>query len=202
MSTFVLDMGSANSCRNDSKIIMKMIDAIDKVDTAQHEVILKWQLFKEALPNRPLTKEAFDFAYKYASKYGFETTSSVFDIESMRFLMGYDVPFVKIACRPELYELAQYSTVPVYVSTAGSLVDIPGATVMACVPKYPATLKDYESHFTVEKLKIVSDHTVGWKLYNKYKCDIIEKHFVLERDEYNPDAGYFAVTPEQLGDVL
>lgn len=202
MSTFILDMGSGNSAKNDPKIIMAMIDAIEKVDTAQHEVILKWQLFKEALPNRPLSHEAFQFAYDYASRFGFETTSSVFDIESMRFLMGFDVPFVKIACRPELYELAQYSTVPVYVSTAGSLVDIPDATVMACVPKYPATIAEYENHFTVDELKIVSDHTIGWNLYRKYNCDIIEKHFCLERDDYNPDSGMFAVTPDQLAEVL
>lgn len=202
MSTFILDLGSANTCKNDLSIIKRMIDKIDEVDTARHEVILKWQLFKSAPPNIPLSHDAFDFAYKYASKFGFETTSSVFDIDSMKFLMGYDVPFVKIACRPELYILAQYSTVPVYVSTAGSLVDIPNATIMACIPKYPATLQDYENHFTVEELKIVSDHTIGWKLYEKYQCEIIEKHFCLERDDYNPDSGFFAVTPEQLELVL
>jgi len=202
VSTFILDMGSGNTCQNDFSVIKHMIDLVDSVDSARHEVILKWQLFKEALPNIPLTHEAFDFAYRYAQRFGFETTSSVFDRDSMRFLMGYDVPFVKIACRPELYGLAQYSTVPVYVSTAGSLVDIPNATVMACVPKYPATIQDYESHFTVEELQIVSDHTIGWKLYEKYQPTIIEKHFVHERNKSNPDAGFFAVTPEQLELVL
>jgi sialic acid synthase SpsE len=195
-------MGGGNTARNDPAIIKQMIDLVDLVDTAEHEVILKWQLFTDAPPNIPMTHEAFDFAYHYAAKFGFETTSSVFDIESMRFLMGYDVPFVKIACRPELYGLAKYSTVPVYISSSGSLVDIPNATIMACIPKYPATIKEYEDRFTVEDLNIVSDHTVGWGLYLKYQPAIIEKHFVHERRADNPDAGPFAVDAKMLRMVL
>jgi sialic acid synthase SpsE len=199
---FILDFGSGNTCRNDIEIVKKMLHSLCDVDEMHHEVIIKWQLFKEALPNIPLDHKVFDFAYKFAERLGYKTTASVFDRESLAFLMQYDVPFVKIACRPDLYELAQYCTVPVYVSTANSST-VSGAKMMYCVSKYPALLEDYEQAFTKEELsECVSDHTVGWDLYNKYNCKTIEKHFVHERRADNPDAGMFAVTPFQLCEVL
>ena len=74
--------------------------------------------------------------------------------------------------------------------------------LMCCVPKYPADIKDYEK-FSKEDLKYaISDHTVGWELFKKYKPAIIEKHFVHERDPENPDAGMFAVTAEELKEIL
>jgi len=202
MAKIILDLGSGNTCRNDHGIIEEMIYAIKSIDTGKHEVILKWQLFESAPPNVPLKHEAFEYAYRIGAILGYETTSSVFDKQSLAFLLKFDIPFVKIACRPELYKLAPDCGVSVY----GSYYDFePGVyvdTCLACVPKYPALLKDYEDRFTPGQLKIVSDHTVGWRLFNKYRPDIIEKHFVLERDEKNPDSGPFAVTPKELEQIL
>ena len=201
-NTFILDFGSANTCRNDKEIVKKMLYSLCEVDSLHHEVIIKWQLFKEALPNIPLAHDVFDFAYHFADRLGYKTTASVFDRESLAFLMGYDVPFVKIACRPDLYELAQYCTVPVYVSTANNAI-VNGAKMMYCVSKYPAEISDYEQAFTKSQLsECISDHTRGWELYYKYNPNVIEKHYVHERHADNPDAGMFAVTPYQLGEVL
>lgn len=201
VQVIILDMGSGNTCRNDRRIVERMIRDIAQFCTNK-VVVLKWQLFKEAPPNIPLDHECFKYAYDLAWKLGYITTSSVFDIESMRYLMQFDVPFVKIACRPDLYELAKYSTKPVYVSTAQSGLDLPGEVHLACVRKYPATIEEYEKHFTASDLLRVSDHTVGWELYYKYRPEVIEKHFVHERVPDNPDAGPFAVTPDQLAEVL
>lgn len=202
MAKIILDLGSANTCKNDHGIIEEMIYAIKSIDSGKHEVILKWQLFQSAPPNVPLSHEAFEYAYRVGRSLGYKTTSSVFDKESLDFLLKFDIPFVKIACRPELYKLAPDIGVPVY----GSYYDFePGvyvATCLACVPKYPALMTDYESRFCPEQLKRVSDHTVGWRLFNKYRPEIIEKHFVLERDEFNPDSGPFAVTPTGLEGIL
>jgi len=197
----ILDMGSGNTCRNDKSIVRRMIESVAQFDT-DLEVILKWQLFRDAPPNIPLDRECFKFAYDLAWKLGYPTTSSVFDLDSLRYLMGFDVPFVKIACRPDLYELAKYSTRPVYLSSAISGFNIFNTVTLACIRQYPATLWDYELSFTPAELDHVSDHTIGWELYHKYKPSIIEKHFVHERDPANPDAGPFAVTPEQLAEVL
>ena len=199
---FILDFGSGNTCRNDIEQVKKMLYSLCQADSLNHEVVIKWQLFKEALPNIPLSHDIFDFAYHFSNRLGYKTTASVFDRESLAFLMQYDVPFVKIACRPDLYDLAQYCTVPVYVSTANSST-VNGAKMMYCVSKYPALLSDYEQAFTKEQLsECVSDHTKGWALYDKYKPKVIEKHFVHERRADNPDAGFFAVSPFQLAEVL
>ena len=74
---------------------------------------------------------------------------------------------------------------------------------MYCIPKYPADISDYEKMFDTKWLgEAISDHTVGWDLYNKYKPEILEKHFVLDRREDNPDAGVFAVTAEELKEIM
>lgn len=197
----ILDMGSGNTCHNNRRIVDLMIREIAQFYTNEM-VVLKWQLFKDAPPNLPLDHDCFKYAYDLAWRLGYQTTSSVFDIESMRYLMQFEVPFVKIANRPELYDLAQYSTRPVYVSTAQSGLDLPGEIHLACVSKYPATIEEYEANFTRADLLRVSDHTVGWDLYHKYNPEIIEKHYVHIREEGNPDAGPFAVTPDMLEEVL
>lgn len=203
MSQLILDMGSGNTCHNCKEVVKQMIwEAAANYYNDKHEIILKWQLFTEAPPNVPLSREIFEYAYKYAHNLGIKTTSSVFDVESMKYLMQFDVPFVKIACRPDLYELAEYSTVPVYVSTSESGLALPGAVMLACIPKYPATIEEYEATFTHPELKHVSDHTVGWGMYWKWKPDIIEKHFVHVRERCNPDAGPFAVTADELMEIM
>jgi sialic acid synthase SpsE len=199
----ILDCGSANTCQNDKATVEKMIKEIAYVDSGRHQVYLKWQLFKDAPPNIPLDHDVFRHAYEYADRFAYQTTASVFDLESMRFLMGFDVPFVKIANRPDLYYLAEYSTVPVYVSTSQSGFDLPNGEInLACISNYPATLEMYEDAFTMDELRYISDHTPGWDLYRKYLPKIIEKHYVHERRLDNPDAGMFAVTPTELAEVL
>lgn len=202
MSQLILDMGSGNTCKNDKKIIETMIRQVAEIATDKHEVILKWQLFQNAPPNIPLTKESFEYAYRLGNNLCFKTTSSVFDVWSMKYLMGFDVPFVKIACRPELYELAKYSSIPVYVSTSETGIEMENVLLLACIPEYPATIEQYENTFNTVELNCISDHTVGWKLYHKYQPQIIEKHYVHERNADNPDAGPFAVTQKELACIM
>lgn len=209
----ILDFGSGNSCRNDKKIIKKMIDEVAFCDNKKHKIIIKWQLFKNAPPNIPLTYESFDYAYHYAKDKGYKTTSSVFDKQSLNFLLKYDIPFVKIPCRPKLYWLV--GEIPrkydVYKSTMGKdsyeaehmdfLMGNP-AFLLCCIPEYPATIEEYENNFHSYLEYRVSDHTVGWGLYNKYKPGVYECHYVLEHDENNPDGGAWARTPKDLWRVL
>lgn len=202
MSQIILDMGSGNTCLNNKIEIMDMIDAVVRADTKKHDVIFKWQLFKTAPPNAPLDWWAFEYAYLYAQSYGYKTTSSVFDRESLGYLLAFDIPFVKIANRADLYQLAIGLDCPVYVSYPGSHVQLRGCQMLACVSNYPATIVEYEDRFTGAELDCVSDHTVGWELFKKFNCSIIEKHFVHRREAGNPDAGPFAVTPDQLAEVL
>ena len=93
-------MGSGNSCKNDWEIAKKMIDTVADLAPDLNRIILKWQLFEKAGDNLPLDQQVFNFAYSYALRKGFLTTSSVFDTESLEFLLKYPVPFIKLDCRP------------------------------------------------------------------------------------------------------
>ena len=70
MSQFIIEMGSGNSCKNDLQIVEDMIDTVVDCDTGLHEVVFKWQLFKDVPPNVPLDREVFEYAYHYAEAGG------------------------------------------------------------------------------------------------------------------------------------
>ena len=198
----ILDCGSGNTCRNDKAEVKAMIDAIHAVDTGKHEIILKWQLFLDAPPNLPLNREVFNYAYHYAESLGYQTTASVFDRDSLEVLQMYDVPFIKIACRPDLYHFVD-DIDNCYMSVSGRKKYHKGVTLMACVSKYPAYVLDYQMKFPLSMIRsAISDHTEGWELYRTYKPAILEKHFVHKRESDNPDAGAFAVTAEELKEIM
>ena len=207
----VLDIGSGRSLP-DADTAIKLIDEVAKRDTKKHEVILKTQLFESAPPNVPLDHSVFSDAFWYAKEKGYQLTSSVFDLYSLRYLLLFDdekhrLPFIKIACRPELYWLIGEipRRIPVYVSTNDytQYLDSKGDNVtwMMCVPEYPATLTQY-SVYSRYPPEVVSDHTVGWGLLTEFEPEIIEKHVCLEHTPDNPDAGAFAVLPEELEEIL
>jgi sialic acid synthase SpsE len=219
MSEIILDFGSGNTCRNDLSIAIQMIDELNSIDTEKHDVIIKWQLFKQAGDNIPLQQDVFDFAYHYAKKYGYETTASVFDQESLDFLLKYDVPMIKIANRRDLDWLIGEipRKIKIYISDTNDFnycdLDSNNITKFCCVSKYPATIEDYEEEWAINfeisvnmysrnKLKkAVSDHTSNLELWNKYQPEIIEWHYKLENST-GLDAGSFARTPQQLAEVL
>ena len=204
----ILDI-SANTHKNSMSYVKRMIDELVKVDSRKHEVVIKHQLFTEAGQNIPLQLSVFDFAYWYAEQQGYQTTASVFDLDSLRFLLTYDVPFIKIANRPDLYWLAGEvpRKVPVYVSTGGAEYPDMADVLLYCVSKYPAELKDYKNKMLLNEVQIyqdfigISDHTIDFQLYHKYKPSIYECHYKLS-DSTGLDAGSFARTPEQLKEIL
>ncbi|MFA6056288.1 MAG: N-acetylneuraminate synthase family protein [Thermodesulfovibrionales bacterium] len=228
MAKIILDAGSGNTCRNDWNYTKRMLDELKKVDSGKHEVIIKWQLFKEAGDNIPLDRTIFEMAYVYAQQLGYKTTSSVFDKESLDFLLQFDVPFVKIANRRELDWLIGKipREIPIYVSVGSQdeyrLVDNGGETEyfgdniiqLCCISSYPATLQEYEDKFLYKQLFLpenkwetgflnnaVSDHTTDFELWHKYQPEIIEMHYGLP-DSTGFDAGPFMRTPEMLREVL
>ena len=211
----ILDFSSGNTCKNNVDIIKKMIDALAEVDT-ERKFTIKWQLFQKAPPNIPLTQQNFHFAYHYAMQLGYKTTASVFDQESLNFLLQFNPCFVKIANRPDLYWLHGEvpRRIPVYMSAEG-FGKIPGDgqycshdQTFHCVKKYPAQVKDYDDYGIYSRW--VSDHTIGWDLLNHRiemewplsTPEVWEKHIVLERDPDNPDAGPFAITPPDLKEIM
>ena len=219
-------MGSGNTCKNDIDYIKKMIDAVKAVDTGKHEIIFKWQLFCKAGANVPLKLGCFRHAYEYAEDLGYKTTASVFDKDSLRYLLSYNVPFIKIANNRKLDWLIGEipRKVPVYVSYGDKDDWIKRKynpdVYMLCISKYPATIEDYrkafgdyymtmphKAYFSIFKdckeLDIwgISDHTIGIDLFKTYNPAIWEKHLKLQ-DSIGLDAGEFAITPEELREIL
>ena len=224
----ILDFGSGATSKNDVTIVRRMIDELAAVDTGKHTVVIKWQLFTDCPPNIPLQLDVFDYAYNYAKGKGYQTTASVFDMDSLQFLLTYDIPFIKLANRPDLYWLAGEvpRKIPVYASVGGGhgraivlygqeVLDENIDVLLSCVSEYPATVEEYEKWFTFDggdvkfppgfsgghALYYVSDHTTDFTLYHKYKPSIYECHYKLN-DSTGPDAGPFARTPDQLKEIL
>ncbi|MFA5715943.1 MAG: N-acetylneuraminate synthase family protein, partial [Candidatus Paceibacterota bacterium] len=153
----------------------------------------------------------------YAKKLGYKTTSSVFDLESLKFLLNYDIPFVKIANRRDLDWLVGEipRKMPVYVSyknsdELGELVEkiktsYSDDKFLQCVSKYPATIEEYEKYGEwvglLYRYKAISDHTIGLDLFKKYQPQAWEKHYKLS-DSTGLDSGSFAITPEELSEIL
>jgi sialic acid synthase SpsE len=231
MSTIILDLSSGNTCRNDKTIVKQMIDAIKAIDTGKHEIILKWQLSLNDGINVPLDHDVFDYAYKYGNEQGYKTTSSVADLESLKFLLEYDVPFVKLPnCRELDWLIGEVPRkIPVFVSVKEAFPKPPEShllcgdglkeneegkiKLLCCISKYPANLEEYEKKFTRKSgyyghqydydvvSNAVSDHTIGLDLFKKYQPQIWEKHFKLP-DSTGLDAGEFAIPPEELEEIL
>lgn len=209
MSMIILDFGSGNSCRNDKSIVKKMYDELKKVDTGKHEIIVKWQLFEKAGDNIPLHPDVFEYAYEYGTSLGYKVTSSVFDKNSLDFLLDFDVPFVKIANNRALdYLIGEVPRkIPIYVSYADEKEissHIENHVPMLCVSEYPAELEQYDcilhNHFM--RNLAISDHTTNFGVWYRYQPQIVEWHYVLEHDPNNLDGGLFARTPGMLAEVL
>jgi sialic acid synthase SpsE len=210
MDMIILDFGSGNTCKNDLAYIKRMYDELKAVDSEKQEIVVKWQLFEQAGDNIPLTHKAFQFAFHYGRKLGYKVTSSIFDNESLKFLMQYDIdlPFIKIANNRNLDVLTE--KIPrktKVIFSMGDMFSIPKLTAshddfLCCVSEYPAKVRAYEIRFSPYQLhKGISDHTDDFELYRKYNPNIIEWHYKLA-DSTGLDAGPFARTPEQLAEVI
>jgi len=205
MRQIILDMGSGNTCRNNKLLIREMYDSLDLIDNHKYEVIVKWQLFQRAGDNIPLNKRSFDYAYHYGHDLGYKVTASAFDRDSLDFLMGYKVPFIKIANNSKLHYLIKNipEDIMLYISSDLPLyLERRKATYkhLWCVSKYPALISDYEK-FKLKKGSYLSDHTQDFKLFFAKNPEIIEWHYKLV-SSVGLDAGVFARTPEQLSKIL
>jgi sialic acid synthase SpsE len=132
----------------------------------------------------------------------------VFDLESLKFLLNYDIPFVKIANRRDLDwligEIPRKTEIYISYSECSHIIckRISNVKYMACISNYPALSEDYEKRFEAHSLKFaISDHTIGTELYKKYQPMIWEKHYKLN-DSTGLDAGPFSITPEELKEIL
>jgi len=120
----ILDLGNASSHGNNIRLFYDMVDAVSRIDTKKHDIVFKTQIWKEGNPLidkrlKSTSNAAFSCLYDYCKASGYQCTSSVFDNDSKGFLLGYKVPFIKIACVKDCYNLIDedqtyYVSVPDY----------------------------------------------------------------------------------------
>ena len=210
MQTIILDTGGGNTCKNDLSQIKTMIKTIAQLQKqTKKEIIIKWQLF-EYLPGLiSLNHESFGYAYHLAKEYGLQTTASVFDYHSSKYLNNFDVPFVKIACRPNCYHLIKLHSQKILVSIDSPLLfktltnDFRPKKLdfLCCVPSYPADENVYRSIFYGNLSSGISDHSTGFNLYHRYQPEIYEKHFYVT-GQTGADTGSFACNEETIKEIL
>ena len=214
MSQIIFELGSGETCKNDKDTIRRLVDSILDLDTCQHEIVFKWQLLKEVPKESPadlklLSKDAFDYAYNYIRHCGYPCTASVFDMDSLSFLLQYDIPFVKIACRRSKYWLINMvpRKIPVYVAVKSPadvyffVKDNYNVKTLCCVPKYPAVSTEYETTFGYNLSLGISDHSPDLRLFHEYHPLVYERHIKLA-DSTGYDAGAHASLPEAFEDIL
>jgi len=202
VSQIILDIGSGNTHKNNCEYALRMIDEVKAIDMDKHEIIFKAQLFEPGTrkPNIPLDRYTFYVMYRHCEDLGYKMTSSVFDLASLQFLLEWDIPFVKIANDPSIDwligEIPRKYLVYKSVGTEEEYYDCRGAETLFCVSEYPADISRYPIG-----PDCISDHTVGLDLWYGNKPVIWEKHLRLE-DSTGLDAGPFAITPDELKEIL
>ena len=150
-------------------------------------------------------KEEYDEIDRYCKEIGIRWTASVWDIDSLNFLMNYDVPFIKIpsACITDFELLKAINKTGKYViiSTGMSTMqEIQNAvkifnnasdiSILQCNSSYPSNEYELDVAF-IPKLKEIfgcsvgySGHEIGYLptlIARAAGASIIERHITLDK---------------------
>lgn len=182
-------------------------------------VTLKVQLF----PNIPfftdsgnvhLPLKTFEKAYEFSKSIGTPFTASVFGEDELKFLMDFNLPFIKFAYsqRKQFSWMEQACNKGHDIMVSTNLMELPklhelfpdNLLGLFCIPEYPVT---YEVNFErmFEYFDGFSDHTLGISHINKARiagAKIIEKHVTLNHDDIRCPDHLFAVTFNDLSRAL
>ena len=156
-------------------------------------------------------KKEFDAINRYCNKKEILWTASVWDLESLDFIMKYDVPFIKIPSAKitdiELLKAIKLTTKPIVMSigmstlpeivTAIQILDGCDLTILWCNSSYPASDKELDLNVIPNlitrypKLKIgYSGHEQGISACIVAKvlgAEVFERHITLSRSMWGTD---------------
>jgi len=153
--------------------------------------------------------------------------SSPFDFSSVEFLEAQDMPAYKIAS-PEIIDLPLVRRIaqtkkPIIMSTGSATLaqiheavavlseeGVEDLAILKCTSEYPAPPEKINLK-TITHLKEtfkcivgLSDHTLGSAIPIAsvgFGVDIIEKHFIVSREDETADS-FFSATPEELKSIV
>lgn len=147
--------------------------------------------------------DLFEYAYNVGESAGIPVTASVFGEEELKFLLGFDVPYIKFAfAQRKMWrrmEMVHKKGIPVVVTT--TLWDWYDFPVTKLITAYHDTktlypnpyLMDFSGLFPV-RFQGYSDHSIGWsnaiRAHNAGSV-WLEKHMMLDKpDIVCPDAKF------------
>ena len=162
-----------------------------------------------------------------AKDIGITLFSSPFDFSSVEFLEKLNMPAYKIAS-PEIIDLPLVRRIaqtkkPIIISTGNATLsqindaiavmieeNVKDLAILKCTSEYPADPKDINLS-TIPYLKDLykvpvglSDHTLGSAVpigSIALGASIIEKHFILNRNDITADS-FFSATPSELKEIV
>lgn len=204
----ILDLGNGSVIQNDRGYIKETIDSIAEIDT-EKRCYIKWQLFMNIPPKEALRRDNFHYAYCYAKEKRIATFASVFDYDSLHFLVNYNPPFIKIANQPYSYylinDVSKEAPNTTVITSARDNEEVErmqrySHIVLCCVSDYPATKTQYRYFAPRHLEKGISDHTDNTDLFVEYQPKVYEKHYLLDKTTDKPRK--YALRPEGLKELL
>lgn len=164
---------------------------------------------------------------KVAKDIGITLFSSPFDFSSVEFLENLNMPAYKIAS-PELVDLPLVRRIaktgkPIIISTGNATIsqindacevmieeNVKDLAILKCTSEYPAPPENINLK-TIPHLKEtfrcpigLSDHSMGSAIPIAsvgFGASIIEKHFIISRDDKTADS-FFSSTPDELKAIV
>lgn len=167
----------------------------------------------------------YDLIDAYCKRVGIKWTASVFDIDSLNFILNYNVPFLKIASssitETELLEAVSESGKDVILSTgmsteseinnAVSFFNIDKLTLMHCVSTYPTPDNETNINRVHTLRKLYPDVTLGYSgheqsiypsiLAKSIGADIIERHITMSKSMWGTDQSN-SIEPAELKELI
>ncbi len=157
-------------------------------------------------------KSEYDFIKKYSEQKPIDWTASVWDLDSLEFMLQYDVPFIKIPSAlitdEELVKETAKTKIPIIISTGMSTIeevdtavnlimkDGVNPIIMHCNSSYP-TPKNELNLMVIETLKNRYNTTIGYSGHEEdleptviavsLGAKVIERHITLSHKMWGTD---------------
>ena len=157
------------------------------------------------------SKNEYNIIDEFCSQTGIKWTASVWDIQSLKFISSYNVPFIKIpsACITDAMLLQKVKKVrkPVIISTGMStlkeinksvkILSKCDLTILHCNSSYPAEDNELDLNVIKTLKRMYPKHKIGYSGHerNIYACiiaktlgaEVIERHITLDKNMWGTD---------------
>lgn len=171
------------------------------------------------------TKVEYDEIDRYCKELDIKWTASVWDIDSLKFILQYDVPFIKIASATitniPLLKAIKEINIPIVMSTGMStldeidkaitILDKKDLTLLLCNSSYPAYENELDLNALYTLKKLYPNYSIGYSGHEKgifpsiiakaMGAEIIERHITLDKNMWGSDQNS-SLNPQELKKLI